>query len=91
MAISAWKWCGADPTRWVRSSVSSGVTISRPFFHPLRVDPPSPGADGHPSARARLHSRMSSSLTAPTPMAVSNGPYTTITVINWSRVDAALG
>ena len=61
------------------------------FFSPAACRTPFRGADRHPSARARLHSRMSSSLTAPTPMAVSHGPYTTLPVVTRSRVDAALG
>ena len=62
-----------------------------PFFSPARTRNPFPGADGHPSSRARLHGRTRSSLTAPTPMAVAHGLYLTIPVISRSRVDAALG
>ena len=62
-----------------------------PFFSPAKILNPFPGADGHPSSRARLHGRTRSSLTASTPMAVAHWPYTTIPVTSRSRVDAALG
>ena len=62
-----------------------------PFFHPPRSHTPFPGADGHPSSRARLHGRTRSFLTDATPMAVAHGPYATIPVISRSRVDATLG
>ena len=42
VVIFAWKWCGADPTRWARQFVSSVMTISRLYFHPPRAGPPSP-------------------------------------------------
>ena len=61
------------------------------FFSPAAIPYPFPGADGHPSSRARLHGRTRSSLTAPTPMAVAYGPYATIPVISRSQVNAALG
>ena len=62
-----------------------------PFFSPAACRTPFRGADGHPSARARLHSRIRSFLTAPTPMSVAYGPCTTIPVTRRSRVDASLG
>ena len=61
------------------------------FFSPAACRTPFPGADRHPSACARLHSRIRSSLTAPTPMVVAHGSYATIPVISRSQVDAALG
>ena len=61
------------------------------FFSPAACVTPFPAADRHPSARARLHSRIRSSLTAPTPMAVAHGLYPTIPVTSRSRVDATLG
>ena len=61
------------------------------FFSPAACVTPFPAADRHLSARARLHSRIRSSLTAPTPMVVAHGPYATIPVISRSQVDAALG
>ena len=37
--IFAWKWCGADLTRWVRPWVSLPMTISRLFFTRRVPDP----------------------------------------------------
>ena len=42
VVIFAWKWYGADPTRWVRPFVSSVMAVSRLYFHPPRAGTPSP-------------------------------------------------
>ena len=54
VVIFAWKWCGADLTRWVRPLVSLAMTISRLFFYPPRADPPSLGPTRPTGARAHV-------------------------------------
>ena len=43
VVIFAWKWCGADLTRWVRPWVALPMTISRLYFYPPRAGTPSRG------------------------------------------------
>ena len=47
---------------------------------------PFPRADGHPSSRARLHSRLRASMMDPTPMVTANRAYSTVAIINRSQV-----
>ena len=59
-----------------------------PFFYPLYVTPPFPGADttdGRSSTRVRLHSRICASVIAPTPMAAAHGLPPTFPAIRQSR------
>ena len=57
------------------------------LFRSSVEDPPGP-AHRPASARARLHDRMCTSVSVPTPMAAAHGPYPTIPVVSWSRVGA---
>ena len=57
-----------------------------PFFLPAACGPPFPGADGHPSSCARLHSRIRASMMDPTPMVTAHRPYSTVAIISRSQV-----
>ena len=57
-----------------------------PFFLLAAIPYPFPGADGHPSSRARLHGRTRASMMDPTPMVAAHRAYSTVTIISRSQV-----
>ena len=58
-----------------------------PFFSLAAIPYPFPGADGHPSSRARLPTRLHASVIDPTPMSTAHGLVPTVHIASWSLLD----